>query len=110
MKKVALLLAIFLISLPLADEMKEKMVLTRKDFIELKVSSYLSGYKKFDTSVLSIGNTISVSIYLFPEEDRKYAEVLLKKWKEQIKMMMDQYEWGKKLEVRTQIYPVDKRL
>ena len=93
-----------------ADVLDEKIPITRREFLEFKICSYLSGFKKFDTSFNIVDNTIVIRIYLFPEEDRKYADLLLSQWKRYVTVMLAHYDWAKRLEIKTELFSVDKRL
>jgi hypothetical protein len=109
--RYAWVLALLLVSLSRAgDVLDEKIPITRREFLEFKICSYLSGFKKFDTSLNIVDNTIVIRIYLFPEEDKKYADLLLSQWKRYVTVMLSHYDWAKRLEIKTELFSVDKRL
>lgn len=100
------LVFLFLISSVFAQA--EGIPLAKKDYITLIVSSYVHGFKEFETSVTSFADSVSVGIYYdlsTQSEDR--AKQLAKRFRLQIPFKLDAYDWAKGVEVVVNVYSQD---
>jgi hypothetical protein len=84
--------------------------LTKGDYIKLIVSNYVHGFKEFDTSVIAFDDgSVSVGIYY----DMKLGSVsranqLLRRFENQIPVLLSQYDWGKDISLIVNVYGEDR--
>lgn len=83
--------------------------ISQKDYIALIVSSYVHGFKEFDTSVTAFNDSVSIGIYYDQStQDRKRAYQLAKRFESQVPAKLSQYEWGKDVKVIVNVYSEDR--
>jgi len=82
--------------------------ISQKDYITLIVSSYVHGFKEFDTTVVAFDEAVSIGIYYdLSTQDRERAYQLAKRFEEQVPFKLNQYEWGKDIKVIANVYSQD---
>ena len=82
----------------------ENYTMTRKEWLHTNISNYLSGFNRYDHSLLIIDQQIRVAIYISNDNNKKDAEALLNRWKNQIEQIKNHYTWASKLEIITNVY------
>lgn len=87
-----------------AADLTQPIAISRKDFLEFKTSSYIGGFKKYDSSVLIVDNEIRVSLYLNPKQSQNDAKAILKRMKSHLELMLKQYDWAKDIMVHTSVW------
>jgi hypothetical protein len=103
MARRAILILVFLLCSAsiAADEIK----IDTKDYLTFIVSSYVSGFKEFDTSVTTGERLVSVGVYYDEDnQKRERAEQLAERFRAQIPHFLSRYEWAKETEVRVNVY------
>jgi len=85
------------------------MTISRAEYLEWKVGAYVRGFNEFDTSVISLDNTMSIGIYYdITKQDSKRADQLKKRFEFQIRKILDKIEWGKEIKVTVTVYSEDR--
>jgi len=103
--KLSFLCCLTLISsIAFAADLTQPVAISRKDFLEFKTSSYVAGFKKYDSSVLITDNEIRVSLYLNQKQSQNDAKAILKRMKSHLELMLKQYEWAKDIIVNTSVW------
>jgi len=83
--------------------------LEKKDYLKLIVSSYVNGFKEFDTTVVTFDDSVRVGIYYdLNEQDPQRAEQLAKRFRENIPSMLEPYEWAENITVSVSIHGEDR--
>ena len=83
--------------------------LEKKDYLKLIVSSYVNGFKEFDTTVVTFDDSVRVGIYYDTNrQDPQRAEQLAKKFRENILSMLEPYEWAKNITVSVSVHGQDR--
>lgn len=102
MRKILIsFLIIFSTTLSFADD----IVLDKKDYLTLIVSSYVHGFKEFDTSVNSFKDSVSIGIYYDEStQSDKRANQLAERFRFQIPKQLSLYEWAKNIKVVVTVY------
>jgi hypothetical protein len=87
----------------------ENIVLAKKDYITLIVSSYVHGFKEFETSVVSFDDSVSIGIYYdASSQSEARANQLAKRFRVQVPSQLSTYEWAKDIKVVVNIYSEDR--
>ena len=90
----------------LASSSATALELSKADYIKLLVSSYVHGFKEFDTSVMAFDDgSISVGIYYdsnFGSANR--ARQLSRRFEKQIPFLLSKYDWGKEISLSVNVY------
>lgn len=106
MRKILSIVLFLLIS---SVSFAEKVEVDKSDYIKLIVSSYVNGFNEFDTSITSFNDSVSVGIYYdLSTQKKERAEQLAKRFRTQIPVMLNKYEWAKSIQVIVSVYSEDK--
>ena len=100
-KPIAFVLLLLSCSLAFA----ERLELEKKDYIKLIVSSYVNGFKEFDTSVTTFDDSVSIGIYYdVSAQKESRAEQLAKRFRRHVPLILANYEWAKNVKLRVSVY------
>jgi hypothetical protein len=84
-----------------ADQVK----IDTKDYLALIVGNYVNGFNEFDTTIVTLENSVSVSIYFDTHnQDRERAEQLADRFRKQIPHLINRYEWAKGTNLKVTLY------
>lgn len=73
--------------------------------LKMLVSSYVNGFKEFDTTVVGYDGTVSIGIYVEREgQSKERAEQLAKRFYEQVPKLLERNSWAKDVNVVVNIY------
>ncbi|UCH82097.1 MAG: hypothetical protein JSW20_05570 [Nitrospiraceae bacterium] len=87
----------------------ETVKFNKSDAISLMVTSYVHGFKEFGTSVIALDDSVSVGIYYDLKTQKKQkAEMLAKRFREKIPIILSKYPWGKNIQVYIAVYEYDR--
>jgi len=91
-KAVLILILIFLIysTSTVADQVK----IETKDYLAFIVGNYVNGFNEFDTTIVALEDSVSVSIYYDVQKEGK-AMQLAARFRKQIPHLIIRYEWAK---------------
>ena len=79
--------------------------LEKRDYLKLIVSTYVNGFKEFDTTVVTFDDSVSVGIYYDSTgQDQQRADQLAKRFRENIPPMLEPYKWAKNIKVIVSVY------
>ena len=82
-----------------------RIYLEKKDYLRLIVSSYVNGFKEFDTTVATFDDSVKVSIYYdSAQQNRQRADQLAKRFREKIPPMLEAYRWAENITVSVSVY------
>ena len=94
-------LGLFLSSTLHADNIE----LEKRDYLLLIVGNYVNGFKEFDTSVVAFDDSVSVGIYFDSDgQDNNRADQLAERFRKQIPLMLERYEWADEIAVVVNVY------
>jgi hypothetical protein len=97
------LLTIFL--LMSSDAFSETIEIEKTFALKMLVSSYVNGFKEFDTTVVGYDDIVSIGIYVEREgQTKERAEQLAKRFHEQIPKLLKRNSWAKDVIVVVNIY------
>ena len=86
----------------------ENISLQKKDYLTLIVGNYVHSFKEFDTSVVSFDDSVSIGIYYDLSTQKKgRAKQLAERYRSQIPLILNNYEWAKNINVRVTVYSED---
>ncbi len=103
MKKSSLLFMMFFICV--AASYSEDIILEKKDYLKFLTSSYVHGFKSFDTTVVAFENSISVGIYYSESSMKIKAEELAERFNLQIPLILKSYKWAEGVTVKVSVCP-----
>lgn len=79
--------------------------LAKKDYLRLIVSSYVNGFKEFDTTVATSDDSVSVSIlYDSNHQERQRADRVANRFRENIPPMLESYQWAENITISVTVY------
>ena len=79
--------------------------LAKKDYLKIIVSNYVNGFKEFDTTVATSGDSVSVSIFHDSNEQaQQRAHQLANSFREKIPPMLKPYQWAKNITVSVTVH------
>jgi hypothetical protein len=97
------LLTIFL--LMSSSAFSETIEIEKTFALKMLVSSYVNGFKEFDTTVVGYDGTVSIGIYVEREgQSKERAEQLAKRFYEQVPKLLERNAWAKNVNVVVNIY------
>lgn len=106
MKNSLLVILIFILPALCAAETIE---FTKSDAITLMVSGYVHGFKEFGTSVIGLDDSVSIGIYYDLKTQKKQrANMLAKRFRKKIPVILSKYSWAKKVKVHVSVYTYDR--
>ena len=83
----------------------ETIELEKRDYLKLIVGNYVHGFKEFDTSVVAFDDSVSVGIYFdSDEQDKSRADQLAERFRKQLPLMLERYEWADEIAVVVSVY------
>ncbi len=83
--------------------------LTKSDVITFSISAYVHGFKEFDTSVIGFDESVSIGIYYdTTTQNKSRAEMLAKRFRKQVPLILAKYKWAKKVKVIVNVYGEEK--
>ena len=79
--------------------------LAKKDYLKIIVSNYVNGFKEFDTTVVTSGDSVSVSIFHDSDEEaQQRANQLANRFREKIPLMLKPYQWAENITVSVTVH------
>ena len=79
--------------------------LAKKDYLRLIVSSYVNGFKEFNTTVATSDESVSVSIfYDSDQQDEERVDQIANRFRKEIPPMFESYPWAKNIAVSVTVY------
>ena len=83
--------------------------LEKQDYLRLLVSSYVNGFKEFDTGVTTTDNSVSVSVYYDSnQQSQQKADQLAKRFREKIQQILGPYKWAENVSVIVTVTTEDR--
>ena len=99
-----------------AQDLKNAKVVTgpvylaKKDYLQLIVSSYVNGFKEFDTTVATSDDSVSVSIYYDSNQQvQQRANQLANRFREKIPQVLGDYKWAENIIVSVTVHAEDRK-
>jgi len=100
----------FVVLAVLASCLATALEVSKADYIKLIVSSYVHGFKEFDTSVTTFNDgSVSVGIYYdVSTQSSSRAYQLQQRFEKQVPLLFGKYDWGKGIRLRVSVYGEDR--
>jgi len=84
---------------------KRSITLEQGDYLKLIVGNYVHGFKEFDTSVKTSGDSVRVGVYFAGDvQGRQRAEQLAERFRQQLPSILDDYKWTKEITLIVYVY------
>jgi hypothetical protein len=88
-----------------SDAFSETIEIEKTFALKMLVSSYVNGFKEFDTTVVGYDDIVSIGIYVEREgQTKERAEQLAKRFHEQVPKLLKLNSWAKDVSVVVNIY------
>ena len=101
MKRIFFIIALLISPLALSETVE----IEKRFAIKMLVSSYVNGFKKYDTTVVGFDDSVSIGIYIDRDnQTREGAEILEKRFLEQVPKLLKLNTWSKDTKVNVTIY------
>jgi hypothetical protein len=108
MKKCGLIILILFLTVILGlanDELKEKVQLTKKEYLQLVIGAYVWGFNEFDTGINIYPNLIRINIYYdIDRQSVELADSLKKRFELQIPNLIQHIPWAKDYKIDVSVY------
>lgn len=86
----------------------ETILLEKKDYLNLIVSSYVNGFNEFDTTIVTFDDSVSVGIYYDSnEQDESRANQLAERFRKYLPAFFEKYDWADDISVLVSVYSED---
>jgi len=87
----------------------DRVYLEKKVFLKLLVSSYVNGFKEFDTAVATTDHSVSVSIYYdISLQNQRSADQLADRFRQEIPQMLKPYRWAENVAIEVLVNADDR--
>ena len=90
-----------------ANSHADLIALDKRDYLKLIVGTYVHGFNEFDTTIWTSGELVKVGIYYSPnEQDKRRAEQLAKRFREQLPLILGepQYQWANDVGIEVSVH------
>lgn len=102
-KKYLLLLSF--VQFLFAAQSDSTLTLTKNDFLEFKIGSYINGFNEFDHSIIVGDKMVSIGIYFDNAKQNEFkARELKKRFETQIPKILEKYSWTKDYVLLVSVY------
>ncbi|MFH1593179.1 MAG: hypothetical protein ABID09_00605 [Candidatus Omnitrophota bacterium] len=102
-----ILLLLMLARISFAESLEQEYKPTREEWLELKVASYVNGFKEFDTKIEVVKKSVIVSIfYDYEKQSKSEADKLKRKLETEIPDLYREYDWAEKVKLVINLYGV----
>lgn len=88
------------------EELDEKVQLTKKEYLQLKIGSYLWGFKAFDTDINIYPNLIKINIYSSDIEERnlEIRDYFKRGLESRIRNLIQPIAWAKDYKIDVSVH------
>jgi len=106
---ILLLATISVCTVVSANESIETYTPTKKEWLEVKIGNYISGFNEFDTSIVVHNDySINIGIYYDITQSKDKALQLKERFEEKIPFILKQYEWAQGKTLLISVYSEDR--